>query len=89
MENLELHQGPYFDSCLIGPKGQLMRLHKGGGGSPKPPPPVPPPVRETAKEVQDTGNAERKKSRKRKGYNSSLLGGQAKTSETPKKSLLG
>jgi hypothetical protein len=67
----------------------LMRCHKGGGDYKAPPPPDPPATERTA-EVYQAARGARRDARRRKGYRSTLLSGEAAGSMgQPKKTLLG
>lgn len=85
MNGIDLQDGPHFDRDMFGPRGQLLRLHKGGGQSaPKPNPVARQPLDDQARAAGD----EREEARKRRGYQSSVLS-QFATDEGGGKTVLG
>lgn len=78
------HNGPHFDASLIGPKGQLMRLHKGAQASA--PPPITPPKRGEAALTVEQAKA-RDPQRRQRGTSSTILSTGFSTSDN--NSILG
>ena len=57
----------HFDTDLIGPNGNLMRLHKGKAPKLPAPIPTPPPVRDSNREIAKEGESARAKAKRKIG----------------------
>lgn len=73
--------GPHWDSGLIGPRGELTRLHKGAKAPPPPAPP--PPVSKEADALDGALQLQEDIRRRRRSYVGSFLGGTPGGSDGP------
>lgn len=69
---MEISGGPHWDPDLIGPRGELMRLHKGAKQQPLPPPAAVPKESDT---MEASLQMQEDMRRMRRSHAGSFLGG--------------